>query len=168
MRERKANRLKNYDYSKNGMYFITIVVKNREDIFGEIKDSEMILNEYGEIAKKCFEEIEEHYEECNIDEVCIMPNHIHGIIVIYKTEEGNRHASSLHRRNNERLPSVIGGFKSAVTKYVNMKEKIYFQWQKSYYDRIIRNEDELNKTRDYIINNPKNWINDNENKINCR
>lgn len=165
MKNRKLQRLNGYDYSQEGVYFITIIIKDREKIFGEIINNEMILNEYGEISKKCWEGIPEHNENIILDEYCIMPNHIHGII-----EVRNRHACSLQKKRNiQKIPVVIGSFKSAVTKLINRKQgflsptnKIYFQWQKSYHDRIVRNDVELEKIRNYIIENAENWEKDTE------
>lgn len=161
MKNRKPQRLNGYDYSQEGVYFITIVTKNRENIFGKIINKKVILNEYGEIAKECWKGIPKHNKNIILDEYCIMPNHIHGIIVVV----GNRHACSLQnacslrddtKRNIQKIPVVIGGFKSAVTKLINRNNKIYFQWQKSYHDRIVRNDVELEKIRNYIIENAEN------------
>jgi len=82
MKNRRLNRLKNFDYSQNGMYFVTICTKNRECLFGEILDGKMELNEYGQIATDCWKEIPKHFPSVEIDEFVVMPNHVHGIITI--------------------------------------------------------------------------------------
>ena len=118
MNVRKANRLKDYDYSQNGFYFVTICTKNKKEYFGKINDGEMVLNDYGEIANQLWLEIPDHFEDIKLDESVIMPNHLHGIIIIDSDEEpvGNRHACSLQEgRQYQKLPVVIGSYKSAVT-----------------------------------------------------
>jgi len=163
---RKANRLKDYDYSRNGFYFVTICTKNRKEYFGEINDEKMVLNEYGEIAEKLWLEIPNHFEDVKLDEYIIMPNHVHGIIIIDSDEEpvGNRHACSLQEgRQYQKLPVVIGSYKSAVTREINQIHN-EFQWQKSFYDHIIRNDKSLHRIRKYIHYNPLKWEYDQENQ----
>ncbi len=165
---RKSIRLKNYDYSQNGYYFVTICTKNREEYFGQINDDEMILSQYGKIAKQSWLEIPEHFEDIRVDEHVIMPNHIHGIVIIDSGDEpvGNRHACSLQEeRQYQKLPVVIGSYKSSVTRELNqMHDKFHFKWQKSYYDHIIRNDKSLDRIRHYIHYNALKWEYDQENK----
>ncbi len=78
--KRRSIRLKNYDYSREGLYFITICCKNREHLFGEIVDGKMILNDIGEMAQICWNAIPEHFENVSLHSFVIMPNHVHGII----------------------------------------------------------------------------------------
>ncbi|MDD4530125.1 MAG: transposase [Candidatus Gracilibacteria bacterium] len=188
---RKNLRLKNFDYSQNGYYFITICTQNRENHFGKIIDGEMVLNEFGKIALKCWNEIIKHHGNVGIDEFIIMPNHIHGIIIlnfihnenivgnenirsqnnedkenIYSSENRNENIRSL-RRQNANLSNVIKGFKIGVTKEIrNEFDNLTFSWQKSFHDTIIKNEEQLNKMREYIINNPLQWEFDKNNPIN--
>jgi len=132
MNIRKANRLKDYSYSRNGFYFVTTCAKNRKEYFGEIKKGEMVLNDYGEIAEELWLEIPKHFEDVELDEHIIMPNHVHGIIIIDSDEEpvGNRHACSLQEdRQYQKLPVVIGSYKSAVTRKINQTHN-EFNWQK--------------------------------------
>ena len=141
------------------MYFITICTKEREELFGEIKNGKMVLNELGRIIKECYLEIPSHFKNIYLDQYAIMPNHIHGIIEINFV--GNAYMRS---KNNNRtkmlLSKAIQGFKAAVTRMYNKngKERVYAFptiWQKSFYDHIIRNEILLNKIREYIQTNPK-------------
>ena len=93
----QSMRLKYWNYSENGYYFVTICAKNKIEYFGKIKNGKMILNEYGKIAKKYWIEIPKHFLDVKIDEFVIMPNHIHGIIII-KNIVGGRHACHLHEK----------------------------------------------------------------------
>jgi len=138
-RNRKRNRLKNYDYSNDGHYFVTICTKNRENFFGKIKDQKMFLNEIGKIAKICWLEIPKHFPNVILDEFVIMPNHIHGIIIIdnpiNKNENtvGNKNFCSLQEcspqenipwqtKLSNSLSSIIRGFKIGVTKWCRQNE----------------------------------------------
>ncbi len=105
MNSRKINRLRDFDYSNSGYYFLTICTKNREEFFGRIENERMILNEFGIIANKYWLEIPIHFQNCLIDEFIIMPNHIHGILIVNNYvgnndigDVGNRHACPLQRR----------------------------------------------------------------------
>ena len=92
MNVRKANRLKDYDYSRNGFYFVTICTKNRKQYFGEIKNEEMVLSDCGETAENLWLEIPNHFGDIKLDEHIIMPNHVHGIIIIDSDETGREQA----------------------------------------------------------------------------
>ncbi|MFH0780203.1 MAG: transposase [Parcubacteria group bacterium] len=173
---RKRNRLKYFDYSQSGWYFITICVKDRKECFGEIKNGIMILNEYGKIAEKCWLDIIKHFPNVVLDVFIIMPNHIHGILIIRENGNGNnvvgnKDFCSLPKNEipwqtklSKSLPSIVRGFKIGVTKYFREKQNHDFQWQKSYYDNIIRDEKALNNIRHYIKNNPAKWFRDRNNK----
>ena len=193
--QRKPLRLKNYNYSQNWFYFVTICTKWRQNYFGEIINWEMILNNYGKIAKKFWDEIIYHYQNVEIDEFVIMPNHIHWIIIIVGNEyfrsddlnenhtneyfrsdnlnenqtnenNGNENIRSLRKTN---LSNVIKWFKIWCTKEIREKfEDFEFAWQKSFFDKIIKNDEQLNKTREYIINNPLKWEFDKNNPINIK
>ena len=163
---RQSNRLKNYDYSQDGYYFVTICTKNHKYFFGKMKNYKMVLNEYGEIAKKIWLEIPNHFPNVLLDECIIMPNHVHGIIIIERNKNydnvGNKNFCSLQKipwetKLSKSLSSIIRGFKIGVTKYFHKKHNYEFQWQKSFYDHIIRNEESVSKIREYIQNNPIKW-----------
>ncbi len=164
--QRKSIRLKDYDYSQPGAYFITINVTNRKCLFGSIKNDEMIINKYGRIAQECWYNIPEHFIHVQLDAFIVMPNHIHGIILITGVEA--THASPLHKiipingPKSNSLGAIVGSYKSAVTKRINEVRKTSGTgiWQRNYYEHIIRNETELNKIRDYILTNPLNWKKD--------
>ena len=168
-KERKPNRLKNYDYSQSGHYFITICTENRVEWFGKIENGEMLLNEHGIIAQRIWLEIPQHFGYISLDEFMVMPNHIHGIIVV-GNNVGNRHACSLQKRQYQIIPVTVGSYKSAVARNIRqIKSNIpKFVWQKSFYDHVIRDEISLNRIREYIRNNPLQWDADVENIKNRR
>ena len=178
---RKRIRLKGYDYTTPGYYFITIKVKERAEDLCKIENGKMILNESGKIMETVWKELPQHYPNCKLDEYVIMPDHFHGIIQIIKRREGSvtlpKKNEHRNKTNNERtienkkpnipihgLPEIIRGFKTFSSKQINEKIKSgnKFEWQKSYYDRIIRTERELENVRKYIINNPVNLKNEND------
>jgi len=171
MRERKLNRLSGYDYSTTGSYFVTICIKNRECLFGEILDGEMKLNETGKIADEQWKWLFQQYKYIQMDEYVIMPNHFHGIIHI--VDVGNGRDRSLQYGDNPQrkikpIPELIGAFKTTSSKLIHRNGNTEFQWQKSYHDRIIRNDRELYRIQKYISNNPKNWNRDKENQSSYR
>ena len=160
-------RLKGWDYSKDGYYFVTICVKNKICLFGRINKGKMMFTEIGRIAFKCWQEIPEHFPFVRLDEYIIMPNHVHGIVVIDKSND----VTSLHQRKwnpnkfgpqSNNLASIIRGFKISVKKWATTND-IYFEWQPRFYERIIRNEKELKNVRNYIRYNPSKWFQDEEN-----
>ena len=182
-------RMKNYDYASNGAYFVTIVTKNREHFFGEIVDNKMQLSEIGKITQKYWDEIPQHFPFIKLDEMVVMPNHIHGILWIDKddvdgdvacrrdvacnvsttpTPTGeikkikNKQMAKISPKRGS-LASVIRSFKSVVTKNSRERKKNIFAWQPRFHDRIIRNENELNRIREYIAKNPEMWMRDRNN-----
>ncbi len=148
-------RLKEYDYSTPNWYFVTINTKKHQEYFGEVKNGKMYLNELGKIVEEYWNKITEHYNMVQLDYFVIMPNHVHGIIILdYIVETG--HAPSLQKKTHT-LGNIIGSFKSAVTKQLHEHDEKHFTWQSRFYDRIIRNERELNAIRNYIEQNPLRW-----------
>ena len=178
--ERKQIRLRGYDYSQDGYYFVTICARDREEFFGEIRDGIMGLNEIGLIAAKFWQEIPEHFENAKLDEWIIMPNHVHGIVVIenpddvdndfglYRKSVGGADLRPLQiDRTKMLLPKIIHGFKSSVTRYIRQNNSdTSFGWQRSFYDHIIRNERSFENIFEYIRNNPQKWSEDVENRKN--
>jgi len=168
---RRSIRLKGYDYSQPGAYYITVVTHGRECLFGEIVDGNMILNDAGKFARKCWVEIPKHFPHTDLDEFIIMPNHVHGIIVIVENDKnvGAIHVLPLRESPMQRrkmiLPKIIGRFKMNTAKHINkMRNSPGVRvWQRNYWEHVIRNENELNRIREYIINNPLQWEMDKEN-----
>ncbi len=130
--------------------------KKSHAIFGEIISSKIFLSKIGEIVKKYWKEISQHYPFVSLDAFIIMPNHIHGIIIIHKNVETG-YIPSLHDNS---LGDIIGGFKAAVTRWCNKNNYKKFSWQQRFYDRIIGNERELFNIRKYIVYNPYKWEDD--------
>jgi len=166
----ETNRLAEYDYSQAGLYFITILTQERNLIFGNVIDGKMVLNDWGKTADKCWNEIPQHFPKTSLFESIIMPNHIHGIIGIWGSSGvETRHAVSLQyqpenfgKPTKHSIPTIIRSFKSATTKMINEFRNDFGKsiWQRGYYEHIIRNEDELNRIREYILTNPQNWSKD--------
>lgn len=170
---RKPNRLKNFNYSSTGYYFVTICTEKRQEYFGNVFNNEMALNEYGRIINKFWLEIPKHFNNVELDEFQIMPNHIHLIIIInyvgtiheLSLQNNNNYGHWLKRRNML-ICKIIGFFKMNSSKRIHQLGLNVFRWQRSFYDHIIRTEYSLFRIRQYIKNNPLNWNNDRNNLIN--
>ena len=224
----KSTRLPGYDYSKNGYYFITICTKNREYFFGCIENEIVILSKIGKIINTFWKEISKKFKFVKLDEFVIMPNHIHGIVMInYDNNRGKNHFNccimrrdainristdhkhnkrnehhkhNIHNTHNTNIPinssnlssgnkqkggitgkynpmgkntlgEIIRWFKGRCTFEINNKyPNLNFKWQSGFYDRIIRDNEELDRIREYIIDNPYKWDYDKDNleNINIR
>jgi len=172
IRNRRSIRLKTYDYSQAGAYFVTICAQKKECIFGRVVDGGMELNEAGKTIGYVWSGLPTRYASVELDEVVIMPNHIHGIIVINNSYVGaglalpaEGAASSAPTMSGKgaassapTLSDIVRTFKSISTRRSGQPV-----WQRNYFDRIIRNEDELNRIRQYIVDNPLQWQFDREN-----
>lgn len=166
MRDRKRLRLEDYDYSLEGRYFLTLCVAHRVACFGRIQDGEVVLNRYGQIVQEQWEWLFSQYPHVIRDTYIIMPDHIHCILGIrHQWREGSRpfHTGYLIKtfdsmdHNIKPLPQIVGAFKTTTSKRIHQAGYDVFRWQKSYYERIIRDEQELVNVRQYIVNNPKTY-----------
>ena len=171
--DRHSLRLQSYDYSQPGAYFITICTYEKKNLLGNIVDGEMNLTEAGRTIWDIWESLPKRYPEIQLDAFVVMPNHIHGIImVLYNSEVGAIHELPLPRTRIQRrrmlLPKVVGYFKMNTAKQVNVIRDTRGTpvWQRNYYEHIIRNEDQLQRLREYIINNPVRWHEDPDNPSN--
>lgn len=153
MQERKLNRLLGFDYSQDGAYFVTLCVKNHRNVLGNIVDYQVELNSNGEIVRKQWEWLLSHYSYVMRDEYIVMPNHFHAILWI---NVGNGRDRSLKKTKS--LSEIIGAFKTTSSKIIHASGDTGFCWQKSFWDRIIRDDEELDKIRYYIKENPVNWF----------
>jgi REP element-mobilizing transposase RayT len=168
MRRRKRLRLADYDYSEVGAYFVTMCAKDREHLFGEISNGVMCLNMFGETVQECWNSLPKHYSLMELDAFVVMPNHVHGIIVIVDPV-GSIHESTLPKTIVERramlLPKIVGRFKMNSAKRINERRGTpgVPVWQRNYFEHIIRNDKSLHRIREYIAANPQRWQYDNEN-----
>ena len=166
---RRSVRLNHYDYSQPGAYFITICTHNRRCMLGNINSEMAELFSTGNVAKKFWLEIPTHFQNVELDQFVIMPNHIHGVIKIYDHKPvGVQYIEPLQENKYQHIipksiGSIIRSYKSAVTRWCSKNNHQNFQWQRNYYEHIIRNENELNRIREYIQNNPLKWELDREN-----
>jgi putative transposase len=159
---RRSIRLKNYDYSTAGEYFVTICSHDREHLFGEIVGEEMRLNEYGLIVQQTWQDLIHHIPDIELDEFVCMPDHIHGIIIILDSMVG---AGSEPAPTEKRLSEIVRQLKTFSAKRINEKRKSTGipVWQRNYYEHIVRDDNDLHNTREYIFNNPLQWYFDEEN-----
>ena len=141
---------------RNGEYFVTICTKDRVNYFGEITDNEMVLSEIGKVANQCIIDTNKHFPDVEVPLHVIMPNHIHAIIIIKNMAGNEKQKFGPQSRN---LASVIRGIKIGVTKHAR-NNNIPFEWQRLYYDTIIRSTDDMIRIATYIENNVANWHND--------
>ncbi|MDR2652774.1 MAG: transposase [Prevotellaceae bacterium] len=171
---RRSIRLKGYDYSQSGLYFITICCQGKICYFGKIETCKMLLNDLGKITQQYWLEIPQHFPHAILHEYIIMPNHIHGIIELTGVGAKNvspnpnspkscninndseaKNVSPLPRGTSQTIGSIIRGFKIGVTKQLG-----FSIWQRNYYEHIIRNETAYQNISNYIIHNPEKWHGD--------
>lgn len=181
---RLSIRLPNYDYSQPGAYFVTIVTWHRACLFGEVVDGEMILNKFGLIAKQQWDKLPRRFPNIELGANTIMPNHMHGIIVIMYGRGTAGNLTNNHGEPTRRAPTheqfqkpikgsistIIRSYKSAVSYRINLMRGTQDipVWQRNYYEHIIRNERDLQNKTDYINAKPMLWDQDDENPINIK
>ena len=155
---RRSVRLKGYNYSRAGLYFITICTQNRLCLFGDIQNGEMTLNEGGKAAEACMLAIPDHYTHVRLHQSVVMPNHIHCIIEI--TPGAPTTTSQSIRGTSKTVGSIVRGFKIGVTKWFRENTDIHTVWQRNYHDHIIRDEKSYDQISEYTLNNPLKWRDD--------
>ncbi len=176
---RRSVRLKEYDYASPGWYFVTICTHERESLFGEVVECQMRPSRIGAIAQECWNEIPRHCHWASLDASIVMPNHLHGIVVLGRDSPWRVPMAARKAAFGKPVPgslaTIVGLFKQAVTSKarahvgtphpdVGVRHGVPLQvWQKNYYEHIIRNEGELHRIREYICSNPLRWPYDNEN-----
>jgi len=173
----KSARLKNWNYSWDAQYFVTICTQNREFYFGDIINEEMILSEIGKIAQRYWLEIPKQFPFVELNEFVVMPNHIHGIVIIINPDNIGRDAINRvstvnHVSTNQggitglKNPMLSNGLSKIIRWYKGRvafeSRKIHadFSWQARFYDHIIRDDESFQKIKEYIINNPLSWVED--------
>lgn len=174
---RRVTRLHSYDYGQTVGYFVTICVQHQECLFGKIIDGQMRLNKIGAIVVKCWSHIPQHFFSAELDVCVVMPNHIHGIILL-STSGAEWHRLPIHSQPNCRrevpssptpnrrdqrtsptLGQVVAYFKFQSIKYINQHRDMpgACVWQRNYYDHVIRDDIDLQRIRQYVTDNPMRW-----------
>lgn len=176
LKDRKHIRLRNYDYSSDGWYFVTICTGDRECCFGKIENQMMYPSEIGIQAELMWNEIPQHFPTAELGAFVVMPNHIHGIIgidnigkVVACNDPTMPHPDNIPAKNEYMasispkpgtLSAMLRSYKSAVTKWCNENHISNFAWQSRFHDHIIRNQEEFDRIENYILNNVANWNSD--------
>ena len=151
MSQRKSLRLSHYDYASPGAYFVTVCAHDRACLFGTVNDGAVQLSEAGKIVERVWQDLPTHYRNFSLDEFVIMPNHIHGVLIIDR--EGGRPLSDLMR-----------AFKAFSTREIKAQRLTNGAvWQRGYYEHVVRDEGDLTTIRQYIRDNPMKWDLDEEN-----
>lgn len=148
---RRSTRLKDYDYSQPGTYFITICTKDRKKLFDEIVEDTMHLSPLGEAAQYLWEHTPDRFPGVELDLYVFMPNHFHGLVTFVDS------SSLPHTQPTRTLSQVVRTFKALTSRYVHAAGASQFQWQQKHWDSIIRNQKHLDTIRQYILNNPAKW-----------
>lgn len=156
---RRSIRLRGFDYTRQGAYFVTICAHHRACLFGEIVDDEMRCNTNGRLVHDIWTGLSEHYRHIELDAFVVMPNHFHGIVFLTGSDSRPVPATT------QPLTEVIRGFKTFSARRINQSRSTPGKavWQRSYYDHVIRNEAGLDRIRQYIVENPARWAEDPEN-----
>jgi putative transposase len=174
MHDRRSIRLKDYDYTQAGAYFVTICTHERRCLFGGITGGAMVINALGKIVQEEWEQTAVLRANVELDAFVIMPNHIHGIIVIVVDGRGMMHhapTTNIADQPAQRkfakpiansLSSIVGTFKAAVTRRINISPDApdYPIWQRNYHEHIIHNQNSLDHIRSYVAANPSGWAAD--------
>ena len=175
---RCSRRLKRYDYSQAGAYFITVCTRNHECTLGEIVDGEMRLNDAGRMVQSVWDELSTRFPALELDAFTVMPNHIHGIIVVTDSvhcDHSRKPVGALLAAPSQQgraspaptLGDVMRVFKSLSAIRINrMMMRTGSLWQRNYYEHVIREEDDLDRIRQYITDNPSCWAEDENNPDN--
>jgi REP element-mobilizing transposase RayT len=181
--QRRSIRLPGYDYSLAGAYFVTICTHERECLLGQVEDGAMLLSGYGRIVEQCWRALPHHFPGVELDAFVVMPNHVHGIIMITAPCRGEAFARQKHAMSpgwvanasplqsrpygtkTYSLGAMVQNFKSVSSRRINQVRLTPGApvWQRNYYEHIVRNEDELNSIRQYVLGNPTLWEKDENN-----
>jgi REP-associated tyrosine transposase len=161
---RRSIRLAEFDYGQTGLYFVTLCVHDRKCLFGEIVDGAMQLNAIGAIVAAEWRRTPEIRPNVTVDEFVVMPNHFHALLAMESSGRGvlNTPSAQLHSPS-QTLGAILRGFKASTTRYFRERHSQAPLWQRNYYEHVVRNDDELTRIREYILNNPIQWALDGEN-----
>jgi REP element-mobilizing transposase RayT len=174
--KRRPLRLPEYDYSQQGAYFVTLVVYRRQHLFGQIQAGEMELNEFGDLVANTWLALPTALSYCELDEWVVMPDHFHGILWLHEDRHSGEAAGRDRHSNSKQdspaasplrptgpmagsLGEVVQRFKSITTRRINIlrRKPTARLWLRNYFERVIRNQSELDRARAYIRNNPLQW-----------
>ena len=171
LRERKKLRLEGYDYASPGAYFVTLCVQGRLCVLGAVEDGAMQLNPYGEIVHQQWEWLHRQYAYLTLDACAVMPNHFHAVLSVGTGRDlslgpdrdayvGDGRDRPLQPVKIKPVSELIGAFKTTSSKLIHLAGESSFQWQRSYYDHIIRTPAARKRISRYIRNNPQQWVSD--------
>jgi putative transposase len=165
-RSRRSIRLKEFDYSQPGSYFVTIVIHERRCLFGNVLEGQVTLSSSGIIVCEILQGISERFSNVSVDMFVVMPNHLHVILnvgaqFIAPADGVGRPESAMNRVPT--LGQIIRTLKAASTQRIRQTSDSGFAWQRNYYEHVIRDEESLNRIRQYILDNPLKWGLDPEN-----
>lgn len=173
LRSRRSVRLPGYDYSRVGMYFVTICADQRRCIFGDIRRNTAVLSQIGEVVSSCWREIPCHFPHVKVETYVVMPNHVHGILTIQskgpsatllnKTARG---MESFGKPTPGSIPTIVRSFKAAASRHARESGLVAGEpiWQRGYYEHVLRNTREYIEATNYILLNPARWADDEDNR----
>ena len=168
-RNRRSIRLKGYDYAQEGAYFVTVCTRQQQCLFGSIRDGRMRLNDAGRAVRDCWNDLPRHYPHVKMDAMVVMPNHVHGIVVLLDAVgAGLKPAPTTRQGKRHALPEIVRGFKTFASRRVNQLRGTpgIPIWQRNYYEHVVRDDEDLDRIRTYIANNPARWDEDEDNPVN--
>ena len=172
---RRSIRLRGYDYAQTGLYYVTLCTQDRQRLFGAVVNGEMQPDPAGLIAGECWEWLAARYDHVELDQWVVMPNHLHGIIALTDRMGTRVTGESACRGGSRTAPTgdakrkplgrLIGAFKTVSTKRINELRGTPGApvWQRDFFEHIIRDDNALNRIRQYIQDNPANWAFDTDN-----
>src|SRR3970040_2944705 len=166
---RRSIRLQGYDYAQEGVYFVTVCTQNRVCLCGAVADGAMQLNNPGQIAKAAWDELPARFPSVRLDAFIVMPNHVHGIIMVgaqFIAPSDGFGTATINQGAINRAPTLgemVRAYKAVSTRLIRQAGTPDFAWQRNYYEHVIRDEESLNRIRQYILDNPERWEFDHEN-----
>lgn len=168
---RRSIRLKGYDYEQAGAYFVTICTPMRACFFGDVVDGEVRLSDAGRVAQASWNELPARYPDISLDVFVVMPNHVHGIVIVGAQFIAPMNSSQPPNASTDQgainraptLGRIVRTYKAVTTRLIRQPANTTFAWQHNYYEHIIRNDGSLNRIRQYILHTPARWAIDREN-----
>lgn len=163
---RRSIRLKGFDYKQSGAYFVTICTQNRECLFGTAGDGEIQQNDAGRTAQVSWQELPSRFSNISLDAFVVMPNHIHGIIVVGRQFIASSAAQDKNQGAINRAPTlgeIVRAYKASSARLIRSAANANVAWQRNYYEHVIRDEQSFDRIRQYILDNPVRWSVDPEN-----